>query len=222
MIIFLLMGVLIFVSVIFYVESENFENILIGIWWVLVIMMIVGYGDKVLKLEVGYIIGCVCVICGVLIVVFMVLIVVNNFVFYYVYVQLRIKLLVYKCKEFKRKLYVKNKKLLDFVNKWKNVCKKELIEFMEMNVIKSLRVLLCGEELLMDKMLNFSVVNVVYFYYNILKNNFNLIDNKSICVVIILDGVNIMSLLLFIILIEIDLSEIEVFILVVIGCQIDS
>lgn len=222
MIIFLLTGVLIFASVIFYVESENFENIPIGIWWALVTMTTVGYGDKVPKSEAGYIIGCVCVICGVLTVAFTVPIVVNNFALYYAHAQSRIKLPAHKRKELKRKLYAKNKKSLDLVNKWKNARKKEPTEFTEMNAIKSPRAPPCGEESPTDKTSNSSAVNAAYFHYNTPKNNSNSTDNKSTRVVTISDGVNTTSPPLSITPIETDLSEIEVSILVTIGCQIDS
>lgn len=222
MIIFLLTGVLIFASVIFYVESENFENIPIGIWWALVTMTTVGYGDKVPKSEAGYIIGCVCVICGVLTVAFTVPIVVNNFALYYAHAQSRIKLPAHKRKELKRKLYAKNKKSLDLVNKWKNARKKEPTEFTEMNAIKSPRAPPCGEESPTDKTSNSSAVNAAYFHYNTPKNNSNSTDNKSTRVVTISDGVNTTSPPLSITPIETDLSEIEVSIFVTIGCQIDS
>lgn len=55
-------------------------------WWLFIIMMIVGYGDMILKIWVGKIIGGVCVICGFFVVVFFILIIGSNFNFYYVYV----------------------------------------------------------------------------------------------------------------------------------------
>ena len=155
MIIFLLTGVLIFASAIFYVENETFTNIPLGIWWALVTMTTVGYGDKVPKSEAGYIIGCFCVICGVLTVAFTVPIVVNNFTLYYAHAQSRIKLPAHKRKELKRKLFIKNKKSLHFIDKFKKFKKireqKELEknggnDFKDLNSIPSPRAPPCGED----------------------------------------------------------------------------
>lgn len=45
-----------------------------------------GYGDIVLRIMSGYIIGCVCVVCGFLMLFFLVFIIVSNFILYYIYV----------------------------------------------------------------------------------------------------------------------------------------
>lgn len=125
MVIFLFTGVLIFASVMFYVESDTFENIPIGFWWALVTMTTVGYGDKVPKTEGGYIVGCLCVLSGVLTVAFTVPIVVNNFTLYYSHAQSRIKLPPHKRKELKRKLFMKNQKSLDFIDRLRERTKKK-------------------------------------------------------------------------------------------------
>ncbi|ELU08573.1 hypothetical protein CAPTEDRAFT_52417, partial [Capitella teleta] len=91
MIVFLMSGVLMFASIIHYTEKENFPNIPIGIWWALVTMTTVGYGDKYPVGYIGYLMGSVCVICGVLVIAFTVPIVVNNFSLYYSHAQTRIK-----------------------------------------------------------------------------------------------------------------------------------
>ncbi|XP_060560572.1 potassium voltage-gated channel protein Shaw-like [Ruditapes philippinarum] len=120
MVIFLFTGVLIFASIIFYTENDTFDSIPVGFWWALVTMTTVGYGDKVPKTEGGYIIGCGCVLCGVLTVAFTVPIVVNNFTLYYSHAQSRIKLPVHKRKELKRKIFLKNQKSIDILKfKWK-------------------------------------------------------------------------------------------------------
>lgn len=148
MVIFLFTGVLIFASIIFYTENENFDSIPIGFWWALVTMTTVGYGDKVPKTEGGYIIGCVCVLCGVLTVAFTVPIVVNNFTLYYSHAQSRIKLPVHKRKELKRKIFLKNQKSLEFLNrlKWKRGGRKKQGEFNELAMIKTPRDPPCGQE----------------------------------------------------------------------------
>jgi hypothetical protein len=91
-VVLLFIGVLIFACLIHIVEKETFDNIPIGFWWALVTMTTVGYGDKYPKAEAGYLVGSVCVICGVLTIAFTVPIVVNNFTLYYSHAQSRTKL----------------------------------------------------------------------------------------------------------------------------------
>ena len=90
-IVFLMSGVLMFASIIHFAEENNFPNIPIGFWWALVTMTTVGYGDKYPLSYTGYVLGAVCVICGVLVIAFTVPIVVNNFSLYYQHAQSRIK-----------------------------------------------------------------------------------------------------------------------------------
>lgn len=146
MVIFLFTGVLIFASVIFYTENDTFDSIPVGFWWALVTMTTVGYGDKVPKTEGGYIIGCVCVLCGVLTVAFTVPIVVNNFTLYYSHAQSRIKLPVHKRKELKRKIFLKNQKSLEFLQKLKWRRDKHKTQFNELDAIKTPRDPPCGQE----------------------------------------------------------------------------
>lgn len=70
MVVFLMSGVMIFASIIHYAEPENFTSIPIGIWWALVTMTTVGYGDRVPNTPTGYFFGCLCVIGGVLVIAF--------------------------------------------------------------------------------------------------------------------------------------------------------
>lgn len=117
-VIFLFMGVLIFASVIFYCDSNTFDSIPVGFWWALVTMTTVGYGDKVPNTELGYIIGSICVICGVLTIAFTVPIVVNNFTLYYSHAQSRIKLPIHRRKQLKKHRQSRNRKAtMDFVKK---------------------------------------------------------------------------------------------------------
>jgi hypothetical protein len=146
MVVFLFTGVLIFASVVFYVESETFENIPIGFWWALVTMTTVGYGDKVPKTEGGYIIGCAAVLCGVLTVAFTVPIVVNNFTLYYAHAQSRIKLPPHERKELKRKLFIKSKKSLKLFDKFRHNKKKSDETFSSLETITSPRAPPYGQE----------------------------------------------------------------------------
>ncbi|GFR96287.1 potassium voltage-gated channel protein Shaw-like [Elysia marginata] len=117
MVIFLFTGVLIFASVAFYTESSTFTNIPIGFWWALVTMTTVGYGDKVPQTEGGYVLGSLCVLCGVLVVAFTVPIVVNNFTLYYSHAQSRMRLPPPKREELQKKLIMKNHKAQEFIEK---------------------------------------------------------------------------------------------------------
>lgn len=94
---FFSIGVVIFLSIIYYVEKDicdiKFIIILVFFWWVVVIMMMFGYGDMVLEFWEGKIVGFFCVISGVFMIVFLVLVIVSNFLLYYFYVKVRFKLL---------------------------------------------------------------------------------------------------------------------------------
>ncbi|XP_070174727.1 potassium voltage-gated channel protein Shaw-like [Littorina saxatilis] len=117
MVVFLFSGVLIFASVIYYVERETFTSIPVGFWWAIVTMTTVGYGDKVPVTEGGYIIGFMCVLCGVLTVAFTVPIVVNNFTLYYAHAQSRNQLPPQKKRELQQKLIMKNQKATEFIKR---------------------------------------------------------------------------------------------------------
>lgn len=74
-------GVVIFVCLVYYMEiffdeKFDFEYILFVFWWVFIIMIIVGYGDMILSMGFGYIVGFMCVISGVLVIVFLVFVIV--------------------------------------------------------------------------------------------------------------------------------------------------
>ncbi|XP_067933067.1 voltage-gated potassium channel KCNC1-like [Watersipora subatra] len=82
-VIFLLSGVLVFASAVHYAEPTTFTSIPIGIWWAVVTMTTVGYGDKAPSTPSGYVFGCLATVGGVLVIAFTVPIVVNNFTLYY-------------------------------------------------------------------------------------------------------------------------------------------
>ena len=98
LILFLMISVLIFGCLIYYAEIINeksindFGNIPIGFWWALVTMTTLGYGDMYPRTEVGYIIGSLCALAGVLVLALPVPVIVNNFALYYGHAQARLKL----------------------------------------------------------------------------------------------------------------------------------
>lgn len=146
LVVFLFTGVLIFASIIFYAENDTFDSIPVGFWWALVTMTTVGYGDIVPRTEGGYLIGCVCVLCGVLTVAFTVPIVVNNFTLYYSHAQSRIRLPSHKRKELKRKLFLKNKKSLEFLRKLKWKRERKQPSFKPMDTLSTPRDPPSGQE----------------------------------------------------------------------------
>ena len=88
MFVFLLIGMVVFASLLHFAEpDERFNNIPVGFWWAVVTMTTVGYGDMVPKSAFGYVIGSICAISGLLMIAFTVPIIVSNFVLYYTHVQ---------------------------------------------------------------------------------------------------------------------------------------
>lgn len=76
-------------SLVFYVEIvyDNFVNIPQGLWWAVVTMTTVGYGDVHPVSVGGYVVGTVCAITGLVVVAMPVPIIVQNFGRYYFAVQ---------------------------------------------------------------------------------------------------------------------------------------
>lgn len=97
-ILYIFMGIVIFLNLIFFFELlEDFYSILDVWWWILIIMIIVGYGDMIFKIIVGKVLGCVCVVFGVIMLLFVIFIFVNIFLFLYQYVELElVNILVFK------------------------------------------------------------------------------------------------------------------------------
>lgn len=86
LIFFLILGVILFSSAIFYAEQEHngqFESIPDAFWYTLVTMTTVGYGDKVPKTLPGKFVGSLCAIVGVLTIALPVPVIVSNFEFFY-------------------------------------------------------------------------------------------------------------------------------------------
>ena len=95
---FLCIGVLIFASLIYYAEGiyehndNEFKNIPIGFWWAIVTMTTIGYGDMYPRTAMGYCVGGLCALAGVLALALPVPVIVNNFALYYSHAQAKLKL----------------------------------------------------------------------------------------------------------------------------------
>ncbi|KAL3311116.1 Potassium voltage-gated channel subfamily C member 4 [Cichlidogyrus casuarinus] len=95
---FLLVFIVIFAALMYYAETlqgvddNNFDSIPIGLWWAIVTMTTVGYGDMTPKSYLGMIVGAMCAITGVLTISLPVPVIVSNFSMFYSHTQARMKL----------------------------------------------------------------------------------------------------------------------------------
>uniref|UniRef100_A0A336MSP2 CSON006161 protein n=1 Tax=Culicoides sonorensis TaxID=179676 RepID=A0A336MSP2_CULSO len=95
---FLVLGIVIFASLVYYAERiqtnphNDFNSIPLGLWWALVTMTTVGYGDMTPKTYVGMFVGALCALAGVLTIALPVPVIVSNFTMYYSHTQARAKL----------------------------------------------------------------------------------------------------------------------------------
>jgi potassium voltage-gated channel Shaw-related subfamily C protein 1 len=95
---FLILGIVIFAALIFYAEriqynpDNDFTSIPVGLWWAIVTMTTVGYGDMVPKTYVGMFVGALCALTGVLTIALPVPVIVSNFAMFYSHTQARSKL----------------------------------------------------------------------------------------------------------------------------------
>lgn len=84
---------MIFASLVYYAEriqvnpNNDFNSIPLGLWWALVTMTTVGYGDMVPKTYVGMFVGALCALAGVLTIALPVPVIVSNFAMYYSHTQ---------------------------------------------------------------------------------------------------------------------------------------
>ncbi|CAK5081604.1 unnamed protein product [Meloidogyne enterolobii] len=95
---FLLLGIVVFASLIYYAErlEENPENqfhsIPLGLWYAIVTMTTIGYGDMTPHTWSGRLIGSICAFTGVLTIALPVPVIVANFAMYYSHTQARSKM----------------------------------------------------------------------------------------------------------------------------------
>lgn len=98
LIFFLALFIIVFASLIFYAErleynpNNDFISIPNGLWWAIVTMTTVGYGDMVPRTYLGMLVGCACALMGVLTVALPVPVIVSNFTMFYTHTQARSKL----------------------------------------------------------------------------------------------------------------------------------
>ena len=69
--------------------QNDFNSIPLGLWWALVTMTTVGYGDMVPKTYLGMFVGALCALGGVLTVALPVPVIVSNFEMYYSHTQVK-------------------------------------------------------------------------------------------------------------------------------------
>ncbi|EFO13092.2 voltage-gated potassium channel [Loa loa] len=95
---FLALGIVLFASLVYYAErieinpENQFQSIPLGLWWAIVTMTTVGYGDMAPHTYLGRIIGSVCALAGVLTIALPVPVIVSNFALFYSHTQARSKL----------------------------------------------------------------------------------------------------------------------------------
>ena len=95
---FLILGMVIFASLVYYAErldvnpGNDFKSIPEGLWWAVVTMTTVGYGDMVPKTWAGLLVGSLCSLAGVLVIALPVPVIVSNFSMFYSHTQARMKL----------------------------------------------------------------------------------------------------------------------------------
>uniref|UniRef100_A0A914KQI6 Ion transport domain-containing protein n=1 Tax=Meloidogyne incognita TaxID=6306 RepID=A0A914KQI6_MELIC len=69
---FVVLGMILFASLIYYAErleynpENQFESITVGMWWALITISTIGYGDSVPKTRLGMVVGSLCALMGVL------------------------------------------------------------------------------------------------------------------------------------------------------------
>ena len=84
--VFVFFCITIFASFIYCAEifnNDGYENILVGLWWALITMTTVGYGDMYPSTWAGYVVASICALTGIIIIGMPVPIIASNFHAYY-------------------------------------------------------------------------------------------------------------------------------------------
>ncbi|VBB31841.1 unnamed protein product [Acanthocheilonema viteae] len=95
---FVLLGIVIFAALVYYAErvetnpGNQFHSIPIGLWWAIITMCTIGFGDMVPKTYLGMLVGSICALMGVLTIALPVPVIVSNFAMFYSHAQARSKL----------------------------------------------------------------------------------------------------------------------------------
>jgi len=95
---FLVLGIVIFASLVYYAERTQYnpknqlQSIPVSLWWAIVTMTTVGYGDLTPKTYLGMLVGSMCAVTGVLMIALPVPVIVSNFALFYSHTKARAKL----------------------------------------------------------------------------------------------------------------------------------
>ncbi|VDM95564.1 unnamed protein product [Thelazia callipaeda] len=95
---FVLLGIVIFAALVYYAEriepnpDNQFDSIPVGLWWAIITMCTIGFGDMVPKTYLGMLVGSICALMGVLTIALPVPVIVSNFAMFYSHAQARSKL----------------------------------------------------------------------------------------------------------------------------------
>jgi len=95
---FLVLGIVIFASLVYYAErtqfnpKNDFVSIPFSLWWAIVTMTTVGYGDVTPNTYLGMLVGSMCAVTGVLMIALPVPVIVSNFALFYSHTKARAKL----------------------------------------------------------------------------------------------------------------------------------
>ncbi|CAJ0587155.1 unnamed protein product, partial [Mesorhabditis spiculigera] len=95
---FVCLGIVIFAALVYYAErltynpGNQFDSIPVGLWWAVITICTIGFGDLVPKTWLGMAVGSVCALMGVLTIALPVPVIVSNFAMFYSHAQARSKL----------------------------------------------------------------------------------------------------------------------------------